>query len=106
MTDLEKKEVILKNEDQVVGTLHIEVSFFEKEDLVGGVKIPSLSLRPPANFKPKYNAVDGYNPKFSAEKGRRANCFNFLDGDIIAGFDEIEAFPSKFVQPNKRNIPA
>jgi hypothetical protein len=68
--------------------------------------IPNLSLRPPKDFKPKYNAVDGYNPNFSAKQGRKANCFNFLDGDVIAGFDDIDAFPSKFVQPNKRKNPA
>lgn len=93
---------MLKNEERTIGTLFVEVSFFENGDLVGGVKIPQLSLRPPKDFKPKYNAVDGYKPEFTSQKGKKANCFNFLDGDIIPGFDNIEAFPSKFVQPNKR----
>ena len=69
--------------------------------MVGGIKIPNLSLRPHEGFKPKYNAVDGYNPVFTKENGRIGNCFNFLDSDTIPGFDAIELFPSKFVQPNK-----
>ena len=94
------------NEGSKVAGLNIEISFYEREDLIGGVVVPSLSLCPPKDFKHSYNVIETYVPKFSNKKGQKANCFNFCDGyfegETISGFDNIEVFPQKF---KERNIP-
>lgn len=88
-----EKIIDLLKDDSRVATLLIEISFYEREDLIGGVVIPSLSLRPPADFKHSYNVIESYVPKFSNKKGQKANCFNFCDGafegERIAGFDHM-----------------
>lgn len=40
-----------------MATLVIEINFFEREDIIGGVVMPKLSLAPPDGFKGRYNAV-------------------------------------------------
>ena len=93
----------MKRDEVLIARLFIEVSYYEREDLIGGITMPNLSLKPPPNFKPKYNAVDRYVPNFQSAPGRKANCFNFADGDIVPGFDDldkIEVFPPKFKEKN------
>lgn len=46
----------------MIAKLLLEVSFYEREDILGGVLMPNLSLRPPPNFKPCYNAIETYRP--------------------------------------------
>ena len=58
----------------------IELSFYEREDILGGVVMPNLSLKPGEGFVGKYNAVEKYKPNFTNKVGSKANCFNFFDG--------------------------
>ena len=82
-------ELDLKNQGQMIARLFVEISFYESEDILGGVLMPNLSLRPPANFKPQYNAIDTYKPVFTNNYGSKANCFNFFDGGILPGLDNV-----------------
>ncbi len=91
----------LKREDQVIAKLLIEISFYEREDILGGVIMPNLSLRPPPNFKAQYNAIDTYKPEFKNQAGSRANCFNFYDAGILPGLDNVEVFPPKIQRRNR-----
>lgn len=87
-----------------MATLNIEMTFYEREDILGGVLMPNLSLKPPPNFVGQYNAIDGYEPLFTNKLGSKANCFNFFDGDgwTIPELDNIDVFPPKI---HKRNQP-
>lgn len=99
-------ELELKREDLVIAKLLIEISFYEREDLLGGVVMPNLSLRPPPGFKAQYNAIDTYKPEFENKAGSRANCFNFYDGDVLPGLDNVEAFPPKIQRRNRKVVEA
>lgn len=52
-----------------MATLNIEMTFYEREDILGGVLMPNLSLKPPPNFVGQYNAIDGYEPLFTNKLG-------------------------------------
>jgi hypothetical protein len=90
----------------MIAKLFVEISFYEREDILGGVLMPNLSLKPPANFKPQYNAIDTYKPVFTSNYGSKANCFNFFDGGILPGLDNVEVFPPKFTRRNKKVVQA
>lgn len=90
----------------MIANLLIEISFYEREDILGGVLMPNLSLRPPPNFKAQYNAIDTYKPQFNNKPGSRANCFNFYDGEILPGLDNVEFFPPKITRRNRKVIEA
>jgi hypothetical protein len=96
----------LKHEEVVIANLLIEVSFYEREDILGGVLMPVLSLRPPPNFKAQYNAIDAYKPEFANKPGSKANCFNFYDAGMLPGFDNVEVFPPKIQRRNRKVVDA
>lgn len=52
----------MRKDEVVIAKLLIEISFYEREDILGGVLMPNLSLQPPPGFVHKYNAVDTYRP--------------------------------------------
>jgi hypothetical protein len=102
--DRELFELELKNHGQLIAKLFVEISFYEREDILGGVLMPNLSLRPPPNFKPQYNAIDTYRPVFTNNYGSKANCFNFYDGGVLPGLDNVEVYPPKFIRRNKKVV--
>lgn len=53
--------------------------------------------------------MDLYRPPSKVEgtekltAAQKYNCFNFFDGDEIPGFDQIDVFPAKFKEVNRRD---
>jgi hypothetical protein len=63
----------------------IKYEFFERQDIVGGIKCPNLSLKPSESTKPRIvleNKHAAYN-----------NLYSFWDGEDVQG---CEFFPKKF----------
>jgi hypothetical protein len=99
---------LLDSKSQEVAVLTVTVEFIDHQDIVGGILATDLSLAPGEGYQPRYNAVDLYHPPAIVSSGKptpqqKYNCFNFFDGDQVPGFDQIDIFPAKFKEVNKKD---
>lgn len=71
--------------NKVVGKINVGFDYLQRQDIVGGIKCPNLSLRPDKNIRGSLTLEN----KYAAYK----NFYSFLDGNETPN---CEFFPKKF----------
>lgn len=65
---------VISEDNKVIGKILVSFEYLERQDIVGGIKCPNLSLKPDHNIKRSLileNKYAGYK-----------NLYSFLDGNI------------------------
>lgn len=69
----DKSYELLSSDNKVVGKINVSYDYLERQDIVGGIRCPNLSLKPDRNIRSPLTLEN----KYAAYK----NLYSFLDGN-------------------------